>query len=71
MASYWVSIWVFAWDYWDGVWGVGGVSNLHSNGLSSFENQGSIPPQIITVYSLGMCFRQVDKKGDHIDFVCA
>jgi hypothetical protein len=20
MASYWVSIWVFAWDYWGGVW---------------------------------------------------
>jgi len=53
MASYWV----FAWDYWDGVWGVGGVGSLCCSGQSSFENMGSIPPQVTTVYTLGMCFR--------------
>jgi len=44
MTSYWVSIWVFAWDYWGGVWHVGGVGNLCCSGQSSFENMGSIPP---------------------------
>jgi len=61
MASYWVSEWVFAWDYWDGVWGVGGVGSLCCNGQSSFENRGSIPTQVTTIYTLGMCFRWVEK----------
>jgi len=56
MASYWVSIWVFAWGYWGGVWGVGGVDSLHCSGQSSFENWGSIPPQVTAIYNLGMCF---------------
>ncbi len=54
-------------------WGldVGGVGNLHCSGQSSFENWNSIPPQVITIYNLGMCFRQVEKRCDHIDFVDA
>jgi hypothetical protein len=59
----------FAWDYWDGVWGVGEVDNLCCNGQSSFENWGSTPPQVTTIYSLGMCFRREEFFFDHIDFV--
>jgi hypothetical protein len=57
MASYWNFIWVFPWDYWGGVWGVGGACNLRCNGQSSFENQGSIPLQDTSIYNLRMCFK--------------
>jgi len=47
----------FAWDYWGGVWHVGGACNLQCNGQSSFENQGSIPLQVTTIFNLGMCLK--------------
>jgi len=79
----------FAWDYWGGVWCVGGACNLQCNGQrfgvlvgdvtcsamgrglacvggacnlqcngqSSFENQGSIPLQVTTIFNLGMCLK--------------
>ncbi len=53
MATYWKEK-VIVWDNWGGVQGVGGAGDLHYNGQSFFENQGSIPLQVFTILEFCM-----------------
>jgi hypothetical protein len=39
ITNYHVFVWVFAWDYWGRVWGVGGTCNLHYNGHNSLKTR--------------------------------
>jgi len=56
MATYWVSIWVFAWDYWGAVWVlVGQVAQS-----SQILELGFTSPT--SYFGLRMCFRRVEKN---------
>jgi hypothetical protein len=62
MASYWVSIWVFAWDHWGGVRVLVGQVAQSSQ---IFRTAVQLEPGFnspTSYYGLRMCFKRVEKK---------